>query len=354
MNILHTSDLHLGYRQYGIPQREQDVYDALERVVDIAIDKHANVVVAGDTFDSPRPPSRAVLALQKAVDRLREHMLWMAAIEGNHDMTRGCEWLKVCGVIPLDGGVVNLGGIRVCGIPYGRGPAVETRLKELIDQNEYVDLLVTHAGFAEMGGDFGDSESAEEIAALAKHIGVKYVANGHIHMFHRRMFDGVWVVQTGSLELKAANEPHEKQVCVTTWTPHRGDVLVSDPERIVYRTRKVSVLHIASEESLDVECKRAQSYAGNLVLAYIAGDLQDGASRVQEAFEGVDGVMLRVAPDAKSTKADQFDRSGAVATLKDAIGRYFEEGSDEYLLVSEFLQSPDRVAEITEEYVNGK
>ena len=68
MRIAHLSDTHLGHMRYGkvvpetgINQREQDVYDAFERVVDgILADEPDIVVHTGDLFDSPRPANRAV------------------------------------------------------------------------------------------------------------------------------------------------------------------------------------------------------------------------------------------------------------------------------------------------------
>ena len=38
MRFAHLSDTHLGYRQYGLIDREKDFYDAFERIVDKIIE----------------------------------------------------------------------------------------------------------------------------------------------------------------------------------------------------------------------------------------------------------------------------------------------------------------------------
>src|SRR6266487_2918229 len=78
--IVHTSDTHLGFSAYsrldpatGVNQRETDVYDAFELVVDYAIEKHVDAIVhAGDLFDGVRPNNRAISFLFRQLSRLLE------------------------------------------------------------------------------------------------------------------------------------------------------------------------------------------------------------------------------------------------------------------------------------------
>ena len=44
MLFSHISDTHLGLQQYGLEEREQDIYDSFNQAIDISIKDH------GDTF----------------------------------------------------------------------------------------------------------------------------------------------------------------------------------------------------------------------------------------------------------------------------------------------------------------
>ena len=78
MIIAHLSDLHLGYRAFGLVEqgrnaREADVarafHQAIQRVLEIG---PAVVLVAGDVFDRPEPPHSALVALAQGLQSLRE------------------------------------------------------------------------------------------------------------------------------------------------------------------------------------------------------------------------------------------------------------------------------------------
>jgi len=96
MRIAHLSDTHLGHMRYnrvvpetGINQREQDVYDAFERVVDGILAEEPDVVVhTGDLFDSPRPANRAVYHAARQIRRLAERDIPVVLISGNHSTPR--------------------------------------------------------------------------------------------------------------------------------------------------------------------------------------------------------------------------------------------------------------------------
>jgi len=87
--IAHLADLHLGYRQYGLIERENDIYDAFEEAVDIIIEEHAKIViVSGDLFNSPRPPIRALYHVKRNLEKLKSRGINVFCILGDHDMPR--------------------------------------------------------------------------------------------------------------------------------------------------------------------------------------------------------------------------------------------------------------------------
>ncbi|NPA04794.1 MAG: exonuclease SbcCD subunit D [Crenarchaeota archaeon] len=89
IHVLHVSDTHLGYRQYGLYEREQDIYNVFREVIDNAVREHVDLVIhTGDFFDSVRPPSQAILVAIEELRRLRERGIPFVAIMGDHDTPR--------------------------------------------------------------------------------------------------------------------------------------------------------------------------------------------------------------------------------------------------------------------------
>ena len=64
MNLILTSDWHLGLQQYGDPRRENDVYNAAKFIIDFAINSKYPILLAGDILDSCNPVEKAVSELK--------------------------------------------------------------------------------------------------------------------------------------------------------------------------------------------------------------------------------------------------------------------------------------------------
>ena len=92
MRVLHFSDTHLGYQAYdvvnaaGINTREQDVYDAFERVVDRVLELRPDVVIhSGDFFHRPSPSNRALTFGLEQLRRICDAHIPVVIIAGNHE-----------------------------------------------------------------------------------------------------------------------------------------------------------------------------------------------------------------------------------------------------------------------------
>ena len=92
MRVLHFSDTHLGYQAFdvvnaqGINAREQDVYDAFERVVDRVLDLQPDVVIhSGDFFHRPSPSNRALTFGLEQLRRICDAKIPVVVIGGNHE-----------------------------------------------------------------------------------------------------------------------------------------------------------------------------------------------------------------------------------------------------------------------------
>jgi len=84
--IGHISDTHLGFRQYNLDEREEDFYRTYEELIEKLIEERVDLIVhSGDLFESPRPPTKALLVVQNSVLKLWEKNIAFYAIPGGHD-----------------------------------------------------------------------------------------------------------------------------------------------------------------------------------------------------------------------------------------------------------------------------
>jgi len=87
MQFVHLADTHLGFRQYGLVERENDFFQVFDEAIDEVIRERPDFVIhSGDLFEYSRPPTRALLTVQKAILRLKEEKIPIYAIAGNHDI----------------------------------------------------------------------------------------------------------------------------------------------------------------------------------------------------------------------------------------------------------------------------
>ena len=94
--VIHTGDTHIGYAQYHSPVRRQDFLDAFEAVIDDAIDGDVDAVVhAGDLFHDRRPELVDLMGTISVLRRLDDAGIPLLAVVGNHESTRGGQWLDL-------------------------------------------------------------------------------------------------------------------------------------------------------------------------------------------------------------------------------------------------------------------
>ena len=87
MQFVHMADTHLGYRQYGLSERETDFLDVFDQAIDEVVRERPDFAVhSGDLFEYSRPPTRALLTAQKGIFRLKNANIPIYAIAGNHDI----------------------------------------------------------------------------------------------------------------------------------------------------------------------------------------------------------------------------------------------------------------------------
>lgn len=212
MLISHISDLHLGYSQFNLEEREEDVYQSFNEAVDVSIREGAQaVILAGDLFHNPRPCGKAIITLGNALKKLKEKQIPVMFVLGEHDISRIRD-------VPFAYIFSNLGlakrlrldepiAIGQC-VFFGENKARRTDIDSLIEklrgagniakQHEgKKKVLVLHQGLSDFNKFAGEMDSTDLPP------GFDYYAMGHYHDHLEKRFDylGGRLAYPGSLDL---------------------------------------------------------------------------------------------------------------------------------------------------------
>lgn len=236
MRFAHLSDTHLGHRQYGIFEREQDFYELFDKTIDKIIELNVDFVInSGDLFDYSRPSTDALLSFQKGLLKLNKAGIPVYAIAGNHDsilrkdVKPPLTLFKELGLnlISKDEYYYEFDDIFIGGYPY----VPKSQKNELEDcfsalseiSKEYSkSILVLHQGIKEL------LPMEYEITLSDLPENFDYYALGHLHDYHKKECGRGYLVYPGSMELFNYTDNYEtfgKGFCVVDLT---GDELKID------------------------------------------------------------------------------------------------------------------------------
>ncbi len=86
MKIVHAADSHVGFRQYGLEERENDFSDSFREVIDKTLEIGPDVFVhAGDLFHYAKPANKHILEVAQQIKRLMDAGIEVITTPGNHD-----------------------------------------------------------------------------------------------------------------------------------------------------------------------------------------------------------------------------------------------------------------------------
>lgn len=214
MKFAHLADSHLGFRQYGLQEREKDLYEVFDRVIDRIIQEKVDFVIhSGDLFESAKPSPNALLAFQKAVLRLKGAGIPMYAIVGNHDSLLSKHAIppqvlfKKLGIKLISGINTNYvyDDVFIAGFPYvpnSQNKALKKKLAELSSKAEQYDksILILHQGIDK----YLNVSYELEIGDIPDNF--DYYALGHIHNYIEDDFGKGKLVYPGSIDILRSNE----------------------------------------------------------------------------------------------------------------------------------------------------
>lgn len=365
MKIGVMSDLHLGYRQYGLPERELDFYNQLYACVnEINKQKCDIVIIAGDIFDKPNPSPEAIHFYLDAISGLESDVI--LAITGNHTMLLrknhypvdklvADESIDICGyelledsrwssdTFALSGGDMQFAKwknikIDIDGITY-RGPAkideflsVQKELANKKAQKDSFRVLVLHQSFQEFCGFEGEELSIEDIDYSPYDV----VICGHIHEGCDTMLNKkTHFLQPGSIERMNTKEARDEQL-------HGKGIYTIDTKThdiVFHRVPNVRkfLLHtvtINTDEELEEHFKVLQETINDEELPPILSLRYNGKinqTKLWDEIRALDNYLInnsRVDTIDEDNVVIHFD-DGEIPSVAEALNQYSENHFDE-------------------------
>ncbi|WP_100181784.1 metallophosphoesterase family protein [Candidatus Nitrosotenuis aquarius] len=221
MSFSHISDTHLGLTQYGLQEREDDVYSAFNESVDVSIKDHVDFVIfAGDIFHVPNPTGTAILQMANALKRLKQNNIDSFFVLGEHDISRirsapipyvyhNLEFSRYVGQgTPFVYKDVLIAGFDK--IRRGEMPQFLDRFSELDKvalHHPGHKILIMHQGIVEV------NQFAGELASTDLPKNFTYYAMGHLHDKFLKQFSHLLgpIAYPGSIEMTTSEGIKETQ-----------------------------------------------------------------------------------------------------------------------------------------------
>lgn len=221
MIFSHISDTHLGLMQYGLEERENDIYSAFNESIDTSIRDHVDFVIfAGDIFHVPNPSGTAVIQMANALKRLKQNQIESFFVLGEHDISRirstpipyvyhNLEFARYVGhgnpVVHKNVLIAGFDKIRkgeMSGF-YDRFALVDRAAKEHAGHR----ILIMHQGISEI------NEFAGELSSTDLPRNFTYYAMGHLHDQFLKRFSHLSgpVAYPGSIETTTSEGVKETQ-----------------------------------------------------------------------------------------------------------------------------------------------
>jgi DNA repair exonuclease SbcCD nuclease subunit len=218
VRIAHIADTHLGYKQYNLEEREQDIYDALMEIAHKILEERVDVVVhSGDLFDSARPPTRAYYEFKKFLNTLNGRVK-VFTILGDHDAPkrRGMpphmlfdDQIEILGLNADEHRILNIAGeeILIAGISnlsrrYREVLVEELKKLDALAAKHKTSVLMLHQAIDK----FFTHEEVFELRLEEVPKNFKYYAMGHLHIRARASHGNGELGYAGSTEIMRKDE----------------------------------------------------------------------------------------------------------------------------------------------------
>lgn len=234
MRFLHIADVHLGFQQYGLPERFNDFHCAFDHAIQYGVTNKVDaILIAGDLFNKSVIEPMAYIQAADTLNNARRANIPVVAVAGNHDQARlrdQVSWLDVlahegylhllepelseetCKLPAWDketcqGAYIDIQNVRIIGVPW-LGASASTWLPEighaiarLPRKGTNFNILLTHAALEGEMSKVATYVTHDQLEPLRKT--VDYMALGHLHKPFER---DDWLYNPGSLEIYDVGE----------------------------------------------------------------------------------------------------------------------------------------------------
>jgi exonuclease SbcD len=328
--VIHTGDTHIGYAQYHSPVRRQDFLDAFEAVIDDAIDGDVDAVVhAGDLFHDRRPELADLMGTISVLRRLDDAGIPFLAVVGNHESTRGGQWLDLFERLGL---ATRLGDEPIVvgdTAFYGLDHVPVSRRDDLdyafADHDADYAALVAHGLFEPFG--YADWDTEEVLAEST--VAFDAMLLGDNHTPDVAEVADTWVTYPGSTERASASEREGRGYNLVTFD---ADAAGGD-DRVEIRRRALDTrpfvfvevdLREGEGEARVRERVRQHDLDDAVVLVDVTGDGDPVTPAAIEEFATEEGALIARVTDRREVETDaEVDVS--FADPEDAVRERVEE-----------------------------
>ena len=216
MNIAIIGDLHLGYRQYGLDERERDFYQRWHQIInDIINRENIDIVLQlGDIFDTHIPSSIALYEYEKGLTILENAGIDYYSITGNHTIIRKKNFMspddlfsEISESNSLDDTHIVINNVFIAGIKYRS----ESNKEELLDaikiqteaarKHNGLKILLLHQAI-----DIDLVYGAELLEDDLPYNDFNYIFIGHLHSRIERKHNKCNIIYPGSIERSSTTE----------------------------------------------------------------------------------------------------------------------------------------------------
>ena len=328
--VIHTGDTHVGYAQYHSPVRRQDFLDAFAAVIDDAIEDGVDVVVhAGDLFHDRRPELADLMGTISVLRRLDDAEIPFLAVVGNHESTRGGQWLDLferLGLATRLGDEPTVVGNTAF---YGLDHVPVSRRDDLdyafAGHSADYAALVAHGLFEPFGYADWDTEEVLSESTVA----FDAMLLGDNHTPDVAQVDDTWVTYPGSTERASASEREGRGYNLVTFD---ADAVGGD-DRVEIRRRALDTRPFVFVEADLREGEGAARVRENVrqydlddavVLVDVTGEGDPVTPAAIEEFATDEGALIARVADRREVEAD-VEVDVSFADPEDAVRERVEE-----------------------------
>ncbi|GAB6879041.1 DNA double-strand break repair protein Mre11 [Halorubrum gandharaense] len=322
--VIHTGDTHIGYQQYHSPVRRQDFLDAFAAVVDDAVDDEVDALVhAGDLFHDRRPELSDLMGVLGELRRLDDAGVPFLAVVGNHESTRGGQWLDLFESLGLATRLGDeptvVGDTAFYGIDHVPVSRRDELDYEFAPHDADYAALVSHGLFEPfVHGDWDTEEVLTEST-----VDFDALLLGDNHKPDRAEVADTWVTYCGSTERASASEEEGRGYNLVTFDEESagGDDRVEIRRRAI-DTREFVFVPVELHEGEGLARVRERVGEHDLddavVLVEIIGEGDPVTPAAVEEYADEHGALIARVTDRREVETDT-DIDVSFADPEDAV-----------------------------------